>query len=497
MDDEERRRRKIRQTIKVIIAEVCMVIAVILIVTVALLLSMGFSVNSRGDIEQTGIVQIHSLPTGATVEIDGNRTFQRTNLSKTLNNGEHDLKITKDGYDSWEKKIALRPGVLLRLYYPRLFPLNRKTESVKLLGDELEFYTTSADRTSILYAESDSTDWQLINVKGDDVRHSTLNMAEVLPGVHDNKFTGKITALKWSSASDYVLVKVLYEDKTDWIMVNVNDAKNSLNLTKTFGLDFTQIELVNGTAGQLYALEKQQLRKINTADQAISRVLLSDVESFAVNEANVIYVAKHKVRRDDTDQYEKIVGIYKDGEKGGTIIARADETAVVHAALSKYYGEYYMSFSVNDKVTVLYGNLPSYFPDEERELSLNELVHEAKINEVPEFIDVSADENEFVVMRRGKQFMVVDIEDGRIFEYQALSSALKWLDEAMLYTIDGNKLTVWDFDGTNRRTVLDYTKNDQNDTLANFDVVITHNNKWLYYIIKTSDGLLLMRDALL
>lgn len=492
MDEEERRRRKIRQTVKVAIAELCMILAVVAIVAVALLLSMGFSVTSNGDIEQTGLTQIHSMPTGATVEIDGNKVFPRTNLSRTLTEGEHDLKISKDGYDSWSKKIKMRPGVLLRIYYPRLFLLNRESETIANLGKDFAFYSTSEDRNGILYAEQASTIWKFINVRNDEIRITELNLAEVLPAVVDEKFVGEISDVRWGSAGEYVLVKVNYDNQTDWLMINLRDVKSSLNLTKTFGLNFTQVEMIEGAVGQLYALENHQLRKINTADQAISRVLLNNVQSFALNAANVVYVAEHKK---DDDATEKVVGIYKDGEKGGTVLATADGSATVRVALSKFYGESFVSFSIDEKFTSLYGALPSYNPNAEGEPALNVLVEDLVLSNIPEYMNISSEENQFVVMRRGEQYMVVDLDDGRVFEYVAPSANLCWVDDAMMYSVSNEKLEVWDYDGTNRRVLVNLSE-DINKTLTNNEAIITSNDKWLYYVIKTEKGLVLTREKL-
>ena len=119
MDFEERQQQKKRRLIRVIITEIIMFLAVILIVVVALLITMGFFVTSDGRIEQSGLIQIHSIPTGATVTIDDKTIFSRTNLSRTLSAGNHHIKLTRDGYDSWEKTIKMYSGLLVRLYYPR------------------------------------------------------------------------------------------------------------------------------------------------------------------------------------------------------------------------------------------------------------------------------------------------------------------------------------------------------------------------------------------
>ena len=106
MDFEERERQKRQHMIKVVIAEAGMVFAVVAIVAVAMLASMGFFVSSDGSIEQSGLAQIHSMPTGASVELDGSTLFSRTNLSRTISAGEHNIKMTRSGYDAWENTIG-------------------------------------------------------------------------------------------------------------------------------------------------------------------------------------------------------------------------------------------------------------------------------------------------------------------------------------------------------------------------------------------------------
>ena len=175
MDFEEREKQRRRQMIKVIIAEIGMTISVIAIAVVATLAAMGFFVTGNGKIEQSGLIQIHSMPTGATVEIDGNTVFSRTNLSRSLTPGEHSLKLSRDGYDSWQKTIKMSSGMLLRLYYPRLFLLERKPEVALRLEKGLEFYLPSNDQAYILYAPADSFKWNLINIRDDDPKVTQLD----------------------------------------------------------------------------------------------------------------------------------------------------------------------------------------------------------------------------------------------------------------------------------------------------------------------------------
>lgn len=503
MDFEERARRKRRQFIKVLIAELGMAIAVILIVIVAVMAAMGFFVSSDGTIEQSGLIQIHSLPTGATVELDGTTVFSRTNLSKTLPAGSHEIKIHRDGYDTWQKRIEMYSGMLIRLYYPRLFLENRSTETVFGLGSDLEFYTPSTDYTYILYAAQDSARWQLVNIKGDEIQRTDLDLTKVLPGVsEEGMFLGKILDVKWNETSDQVLTKVSYENNTEWILVNLKDVTRSLNLTKTFGMSFEQVEMVDSNASQLFALDDGQLRKINTVEQAISRVLLEKVQSFANNGANLIYVATTETNE---KKPVKNIGVYRDGDKDSTILKIVEASDVVRVALAKFYGEDYLAWTVNNKMSVYYGAIPAYNPNSaETDFSgLKDLVNELDLAAVPESLTVSPD-SDYLIAQKGQQYMVLDFEVGNLSEYEA-SVATWWLDDNMKMAVVDGKLEVWDFDHMNQRTLVAPEKPEMdfaavttriNHAVANCPAVIANNNKWLYYVVQTGQSKLLQRERI-
>ena len=329
MDYEEKKKK---QFIRVLIAEAGMVLSVLVIVVVATLAAMGFFISSNGGIEQSGLMQIHSLPTGATVELDGGTLFSRTNLSKTMSAGEHTLKLSRENYDTWEKTVKMYPGVLVRLHYPRLFLQNRVAEAVMNLSDKtkdekagLEFYQPSQSRNYIIYAEKGAATWKLLEVKGDEVKTTLLDLSGILPGMVEEKaetkakvgidaqsttpkyhFEGEIMSLTWSKDENRVLAKVSYDGKTEWVLVNLRDVANSLNLTKTFGMSFDRIEMIDNAANQLFALENHQLRRINVSEKTMSRVLLGNIQDFDSNGTNVIYSTTELATQGGEEKYRAI-----------------------------------------------------------------------------------------------------------------------------------------------------------------------------------------------
>lgn len=125
MDYEEKKKR---QTIKVIITEILMGIAVAATVIALVLVVSGYWISDDFEVNRQGLLQVSSVPTGAYVTIDDEEQswFQRTNSSKMVAVGGHNVTVAKDGYDSWSKEVEVKEGLLYRLHYPRLFLKNRK-----------------------------------------------------------------------------------------------------------------------------------------------------------------------------------------------------------------------------------------------------------------------------------------------------------------------------------------------------------------------------------
>ena len=142
MEEDHKRLRK-QRAIKVALTEILMFFSVILLVAFLTLIVLGYNFNikklgTEEVIERVGLVQVSSIPSGATVTVDGEEgdLFSRTNYSKTLSVGEHLISLKRDGFDSWEKKINVAEGLLLRVSYPRLFLKERERETVLSFSEE-------------------------------------------------------------------------------------------------------------------------------------------------------------------------------------------------------------------------------------------------------------------------------------------------------------------------------------------------------------------------
>lgn len=468
MVELDREQKKKWHKVGVICAEFIMVASVVAIVVITTLIALGWNVNRDGEIEQTGLLQLHTIPTGATVEIDGETMFARTNMSRSLSPGWHHLKTSREGYDTWEKDIEMTSGWLMRIYYPRLFVQDRKAEKMAELGVGLEFYSVAPDRKHLLWAEPDSTLWQWADVSGDKMDVKEVDVAEVI-GATEQVFAGEVVSLQWSKSGEKVLLAMRNGEQTSWYLLNLREISKSRNLSADFGLNFTTIKIMDDAADKLWTLENGNLRLINVSSRELSRILVDGVESFSAAENTVAYLrTKDEVRW---------AGIYREGEQDATDLYKMSaEPAYVW--LSKYYNEDYLAVTQGQKLTIYKGVLPNY--------DQLEVFAEKELGFVPEQL-TGGPGAEYVGAWSGAQVSMLDLDQGNLYKYEAGVGA-RWLDDSMLYNTTDGKLTVWDFDGTNQRELA--------NGLASYDVMITSSDKYIYYV-KAGEKLTLTREQII
>ena len=446
MDLEKRAKR---QSLRVIISEIIMVLTVVVTVIVLALLVSGYWLNSNFEVERQGMLQINSVPTGATVSVDGDAPwFQRTNTSKILSSGEHVVSITKEGYDSWTKTVNISEGLLYRLNYPYLFLKERKKESV-YDATTTTFATISPDRKLLLLVNN-TTLWTVINLDNDTLKPITIDISSIISVQPTSQtpalFSGKILSAKWDSANSHILLKIAASTGTEWVLLDVKNPTKSVNLTREFAADFTDIAIFDHSASNLLAIRNGNLHKINVDARQISAVLVEGITDYDFYDSEIVYLANEKV------------GILK--SNGDTILPPEElsfESAKILTA--KFYDNRYVFIISENKITV-------YSRDNFDEIA------DFQITFSPENVKVGHD-GEFVTMNSGTGFATLDMESMQMREWTIDSDKYGWVNNYMMYSVVDGKLAVYDFDGLNYRKLSESVSD-------RFPVTIT-NNKWLYY----------------
>lgn len=97
---------------------------------VAVFLAKGYTFNPKeGRVVGTGIIAVTSIPDAASVYIDGHLTTATNATISSLVPKEYDVKLVKDEYIPWEKKVKVNEGLVTDLKVtlfkaiPTIYPL--------------------------------------------------------------------------------------------------------------------------------------------------------------------------------------------------------------------------------------------------------------------------------------------------------------------------------------------------------------------------------------
>src|SRR5437899_1057411 len=79
---------------------------------VAIFLTKGYTFSpQQGKLLTTGIISIASQPSGASVYIDGHLATATDTTISSLSPKTYEMKVTKEGFIPWEKKVEVKAGL--------------------------------------------------------------------------------------------------------------------------------------------------------------------------------------------------------------------------------------------------------------------------------------------------------------------------------------------------------------------------------------------------
>ena len=470
----DRKKTKKIQSTRIVMTNIFMALSVIAIVFILMLIAMGFKINEHGGLEQSGLLQISSHPSGATVEIDGETQFSRTEISKMLSSGEHNVKVTKTGYDTWETNVRVDAGLLTHISWVRLFPLNPVTEKMATY-DQAKLLSFSSDHKNLLYLEKDDAELEFINLQGEEIKVSKIKLSEVL-GIKDPEAlqSAAISVAAWNDSSSKALINWTHDEVTDWIVLDIEKPANSINLTNKFGLLFNDVLIANGSASKLWAIENGNLHLIDLSNSTISVALATGIESVANNKDVVAYIhTANATAEDGSISTKRTIELFREGESGATVIEDITKTKANNTtlALGTYWSDEWLAYSTDANLTILAGKYPSY--DKPTKNAMKDVL-KRELSHVPTSISVNA-EQRIVAYRSPAKVMSFDFETKDYYDIK-LNSENKsyWLDDYIIWQHEEGKVTINDFNGNNYRELISESNNQ-------LPVCLTENNRWLYY----------------
>lgn len=465
-----------------LIISVITTVAVLIIVTVSILFMLGYRLDSSNRLEQGALLQLNSVPDAATVSIDGKTAGQTAN-KQTVLAGVHTVKMSKQGYQDWSRTLDFEAGTLTWLDYTRLVPNDRPVQSVSKFGTLAALQFSPDMRWGLALQNASSPSFELLDLRSQDVRGSTLTIAPSLYAESSNDAVAhQFSIYTWSSGGRYVVIKHVYgpESKTEWIMLDTQDVSKTVNVTQSLNIDLVNVKFANDSGSGLYGLGTDGiLRKLDVSGGTISRGLVSHVKQFSVLEENSVISFSGE---DPNDTTKDVVGIYRDGEAASRIIrSTSDANADLKIAVGRYYNEDYLAVSEKNKVQIFRGSLSTPLTQDATMTMITEL----SLTEPMTALSFSSG-GDYVIAQSGASFTSYEIEHNRPtsasfkVDEGTVAPPLAWLDSAHVWNEYQGKVYMRDFDGTNVHDIM---------TMApGFDVSLSQNGRFFYSVGRADDG---------
>lgn len=492
--DIDRRRRNRR--IKILVVEFLMMLGAILVLTILIAMANGWRINKNLNIEQNGLLQVESVPTDATVKIEKEPLFQKTNTSKMLMAGEYEVELSKEGYDGWNKKIRILPGWLSRIRGARLIKQDREMEQVREYS-RLNFLSVSEDRENILYSTDDTFKWQLMSIKNDDIGISLIDVSKLLVSeateeakksgkvnTDSEKFEGIVEDFLWSQDGSRVIVRLSNKGKKEYLMLDLRDHKKSLNLgmiVDKFNADkilknsITKYDFMN--RDKLIVLIGNELYEMDLESGEMDLVK-EQVYNFLVKNEAIVYLGY--------DGEMSKISILSRSRNYDIKVFEYDSDLNTKIAISEYSNEYYLTVLVKNRLYVYkakdilsLGNLDK------------QILIESDLSFYPTTDPIVSAHGQFILAQSENNMVVFSAESGRYYEYSQADGRIRFLDEFNLYEVENGALYIKDADGANRRLLV------SENVGSEFDAVITVNDKWLYYVVQSNDKYSIRRERLI
>lgn len=174
---------------------------------VAIFLAKGYTFSPQEKrIVGTGIISVSSQPDSASVYIDGHLTTATNATISSLSPKEYSVRIVKEGFIPWEKKIAVREGLVSEVKValfpaiPTIYPLTFtgvENPTLSPDGDKLAYIVPSGKKAGV---------WVWTMAKNQPIAFARGAEPHQIATSQTADFSK--ASLKWSSESKQVLATV-------------------------------------------------------------------------------------------------------------------------------------------------------------------------------------------------------------------------------------------------------------------------------------------------
>lgn len=236
---------------------------------------------SQKKIIRTGVLTIDSQPRGATIILNGKTLKKKTQtVIKNLKPQEHQVEIKKEGYYSWQKKLAVLPN---QATFTNRVALFKKNSPSLFLPDDVSYWQISPNKSFLAY---------LVPLAPNNF---SLVLKRPSNGEEINRFSLREISgvtFTFSLNDNYLFVSQKKSDKNNYQIIFLGEQSEPLNLEDISPLDFTSIKESPTFKKQIYGLSNGSLYVIDLEKKTARLLFKDEVEDFLLTENNLYYISR-------------------------------------------------------------------------------------------------------------------------------------------------------------------------------------------------------------
>lgn len=448
-------KKALQQRITLLVGYVLVAVAIAFAALILLYQAYGFGFGKNGNVIQNGLVFFSSQPNPANIYINGVLSPDTTNTRLFLPSGIYQIKLTRSGYRNWSRRITVDGGSVEHFDYPLLIPDKLLPSKINSYNGQPIFMTDSPSQQYILIDDPGSlTNFDLYDLSNP--AQPTLTSLTLPPNILSPSTTGvqSLQVVDWSDDNQHVLLEHIYDNKTEYILLDTNNISQSINLNTTFNINPTSISFINKQYNSFYIYDaaSQTLSQASLGSTTVTPVLNNVLAYKSYGNNEIMYATTVGAKPNKV-----LIKIYTPNQtyslaslplsSGTYLLNLTTYNGTLYAAAGSTTGSYIYIYQ--DPITQL-ESTPGQF------LAPSWVLH---VND-PNYLSFSRNA-QFIMTENNYHYAVYDIQNALGYLYSDPNRSLdppqqhaNWMDGDRLIYVSHGQIIMQDYDNTNQQTLI-------------------------------------------
>lgn len=237
---------------------------------------------------RTGLILIKTQPSGLVVKLDRKPLGHKSPTNVSRRGGTYTVSINKTGFHPWTKAVTVVSSQVESLQYVIMLALDMPRTILDSRA-QIIAQSVSSDRRHLAYVTGGS-DPAIYTLDTSNQNAAPVRLYQPRPAT-ETAPAETLTDVAWSDDASHLLIVSKVGEVVTHRLASAGGGE-PVNLTSTYGFNFTGLRFSGSNWQQLYWISPDGLRRLDVGAQAVSGVLADKVSQFVVAGNRILYVQK-------------------------------------------------------------------------------------------------------------------------------------------------------------------------------------------------------------